>query len=234
MSTSPLQTLLSLWDAEASHIGLIATRTEMLRGVQIARSEENQATDRPARLQEQLDREQTSSDELQKRLDQYTRTVRTTKDLIDSGQATDFDRATRQLAQCRQIVDDIETELLELFDTISESEGAVVKAKEVAAEATATRQRAEQRAREQMTPLSSQLEEASGQIRRRREDVPLDLLEWYDRLRASDRVPIAEIRDKACSGCRIQPPNQTLREIRVGKRVHRCRNCSRFLWIREV
>ena len=131
-----------------------------------------------------------------------------------------------------KIVDELETELLELFESIEASEASLNTAQETASEAAEARQRAEQRASDQMTPLSDELDAASEQIRLRRQDVPLDLLEWYDRLRANDRVPIAEIKENACSACRIQPPSQTLREIRTGKRVHRCRNCSRFLWIR--
>ena len=231
MST-PIETLKALWDAEASHIGLIATRTEMLRGVQTARSHQNHANAALAPLSGKLSEQHGSAKALQRRLDQYTRTVHTTRDLIDSGRAPDFQMATRQLAQCEQIVDDLETELLELFESIEASEASLNTAQETASEAAEARQRAEQRASDQMTPLSDELDAASEQIRLRRQDVPLDLLEWYDRLRANDRVPIAEIKENACSACRIQPPSQTLREIRTGKRVHRCRNCSRFLWIR--
>ncbi len=231
MST-PIETLKALWDAEASHIGLIATRTEMLRGVQTARSHQNDANSAVGPLSGKLAEQHKSAKALERRLNQYTRTAHMTRDLIDSGRAPDFQMATRQLAQCEQIIDELETELLELFESIEASEASLNTAQQNASEAGEARQRAEQRATDHMAPLSDQLDAASEQIRLRREDVPLEFLEWYDRLRATARVPISEIREKACSACRIQPPSQTLREIRTAKRVHRCRNCSRFLWMR--
>jgi len=233
MSTPHIETLKALWDAESSHIGLIATRTAMLRGVQTARSHQNEANSSLAPISSKLAEQHGHAKALQRRLDQYTRTVKTTRDLIDSGRAPDFQMAVRQLQQCEQIVDELETELLELFESIEASEASLNTAQQCASEAGEARKRAEQRASDQMTPLSTQLDAASEQISLRRQDVPLDLLEWYDRLRADERVPISEIREQACSACRIQPPNQMLREIRNGKRVHRCRNCSRFLWIRN-
>jgi predicted nucleic acid-binding Zn-ribbon protein len=204
----------------------------MLRGVQAARSNQNQANSTLSPISGRLAEQHDHAKSLQRRLDQYTSTVKMTRELIDLGRAPDFQMALRQLQQCEEIVDKLETELLELFDSIETSEASLNTAQQCASEAAEARQRAEQRASDQTAPLSTQLAAALEQISLRRQDVPTHLLEWYDRLRATDRVPISEVREKTCTACRMQTPDQIMREIQAGKRVHRCRNCSRFLWIR--
>lgn len=63
-------------------------------------------------------------------------------------------------------------------------------------------------------------------------DIPDDVVAYYEELRARmDGHGVAELRDRACTGCRLELTAADIEEVRAdaARRIARCPNCGRIL-----
>jgi predicted nucleic acid-binding Zn-ribbon protein len=234
MTSNRIETLVALWEAESSRLSVEADRAALDHAIRNTRTARESAHAGIEPCEATLAQYRQQELQLEDKLERYSKTAQRTQEFIDTGAAPDFQLALGQLKQCQEIVDALETEILELFETIEASETAVettlkqAEAADHAVNCAATE-------RENRLPLvKTALESAHDQIKACRREVEVSDLEWYDRLRAGNRVPLAHLRDGACSACQIQPPSQIVRELRTGKKLHRCRQCARFLWLGDA
>lgn len=185
---------------------------------------------RLATAQAELERLQTEERENSRRLKELTAKRDRTKQLIDSGRAPDYEKATQQLQQQNDLADEAETALL---ITMEEREAAEAEL----AEATASLERARtgdanSRRRYKKTSPGLKKEIADKTALR---PALLDKIEpnrrrQYSDLRRQGLDAIAHVVKGACNHCFQSTPPQTANEIRGGRRIHNCRGCGRFFF----
>lgn len=218
-----------LWKLDAAIDAARAALAELGAAERQAAAEVERSEQALARARAELQRLGEEERALYRRLDDYTRRRDATRAMIDEGRAPDFLAAERQYEQCAEIVDDIETALLEMMESRDEVEGRIARgeirlklARQSLAEARARRVEEEPRRRAEIEALSVRCAD-------RRALLPDDLREHYDDLRRRRQAPLADIRDGACDACHVTVPAQVQLEVKLGRRPHTCRACGRIL-----
>jgi C4-type zinc ribbon protein len=82
----------------------------------------------------------------------------------------------------------------------------------------------------QSKPLS-RADESS--IIKAREDVPVSLLDYFDRLIVRGKKGVAVVRNGVCSECHLRIPSGTLASLAYTAEIHICDNCGRYLYLPE-
>ncbi len=65
-----------------------------------------------------------------------------------------------------------------------------------------------------------------------REQIPVEVLDVFDRFRERGRKAVAMVRHSVCGECHLRVPVGTLVDVMHGE-IQRCGNCGRFLYIPE-
>lgn len=169
---------------------------------------------------------------LNRDLEDYTQKRDRTRDLIDSGGAPDFETATRQLEQLTDIVDRLESELLEQMDARERSEDAEASARQRRAEMTVAVDGARAAERARRPELESRYRELRGLRPGRWEALRHDEQGHYGGLRERGLPVLVDVVDGTCGHCHVEPPPQTVVEVLRERRVHTCRSCH--CWFRDV
>lgn len=162
-------------------------------------------------------------------LDKYVARRDQTRKQLDVGAIPDFLAAERQLNNYVEIIDGLETDLLERMErreTLDRKLMAVNDRKN-----RLVLRRGKQRARLEVegTAQRAHLDELNQQRKADKASVPTHILREYDQLRRLHRDALAWLEGGACQACRMVHPPQIVLEVRRGSRVHRCRGCTRFL-----
>ncbi len=219
-----------LWHVDEEMDALRAKAGALARAVEEARARREAAREaldaRKAELAELKKRERA----LDRRIAEYGQRRDRTRRLLDEGKVGDFISAQRQLDQCVAIVDEAETELLELLEEVDAAGEALARAE---AELEAAGRAVE-------AAVRAQAEQRPAVVARYRELEALRPERWaaldeehrvpYRDLRRRGWKPLAWIRDGACEACRRVVPPQVAIEVVQGRTVHRCRGCGRFLY----
>ena len=167
---------------------------------------------------------------LNRRMEEYILRRDRTRGLIDAGKVSDFITASRQLDQCEQIVDELETEVLDRMERREELEGKSAAAGARLAAGRAADTEARQPYHQEAPTLKSRIETLTAQR------VPLlgrlnpDYRRQYSDLRGRGKLALCNITDAACSACHETPPPQVIIEVGAGTRIHSCRGCQRFFF----
>lgn len=74
--------------------------------------------------------------------------------------------------------------------------------------------------------------EVQASITSLRTKAPANVLTHHDRLRARGKRSVAEVRRGVCCGCHLSVASGLVADIRRGI-LHKCENCSRFLYFVE-
>ena len=219
-----------LWHVDEEMDALRARARALARAVEEARARREAAREALAARQAELADLQERERALERRIAEYGQRRDRTRMLLDQGKVGDFISAQRQLDQCIAIVDEAETELLELLERIDAASEALARAE---AEAQAAERAVE-------AAVRAQAEERPAVVARYRELEALRPERWaaldeehrvpYQDLRRRGWRPLAWIRDGACEECRRVVPPQMAIEVVQGRAVHRCRGCGRFLY----
>lgn len=218
-----------LWASHEAANQLTQERSRLLERVREAETEKTRAEEELAAARDDLNRLKDGERSIQRRLHTYHKRVKTTRELIESGHAVDYQVARQQLDSCLEIVDALETEALETMEAIDAAESRIATAEERLTEATGTVEDVH-RARETGLPrIDQELQRLKEERTRLREDIPAAHLERFDRLVARGRSAVATLQGTTCSACNFNSPPQVVIEINRGSRVHACRNCGRFL-----
>ena len=144
------------------------------------------------------------------------------------GAGGDPEAAQRQLEQCMSLIDDIETELLELLEEQDDHQQELVLAKKAVEDAE---QKLADTHKSAATIIAANENEAE-QLTTERQDAYLtldkDIKARYTLLVKKKRYAVAPIKDKTCSACNRVIPAQQISDIKRGI-ILPCRNCGRWL-----
>ena len=169
---------------------------------------------------------------LNRELEDYTQKRDRTRQLIDSGGATDFAAATRQLEQLIDIVDRLESDLLEQMDIREQAEDAEASAEQRRVECTVALDGARAAERERRPGLEARYGELRSVRPERWSSLRHDNQGHYSGLRERRLPVLVDVVDGTCGHCHVEPPPQTILEILRERRVHTCRSCH--CWFRDV
>lgn len=73
--------------------------------------------------------------------------------------------------------------------------------------------------------------EAQKKIAELRLQVPLPILNHYDRLRARGKKCAAAVRNQTCTGCHMRVTKATVMNLMHGHDIQICENCGRYLYL---
>jgi len=207
---------------KAEHEGLSAalkSAVEDKAGAEQARTQAKAALDAVHGRQRATNRE----------LDEYTGKREATRRMIDGGTAPDYDAATRQLARCTEIVDQLETRALEELEEEDAAKATLAAAEE--AVATTTRRQDEARAAlgARDAPLRTELAATLPKRELAWSALPADLRAPYTELRRKRRRALVNTVDGICQSCSMRVPANKVNEVALHKAVHACPGCGGFL-----
>ena len=126
---------------------------------------------------------------------------------------------------------DLDTRILELMDSVEQSQTALTVAEEVAREADTRAATARETFASRREALGLEINEATRA--RAAASAAVDdpaLLKRYEALRVSKAgVGIARIVEGSCAGCHMKLPSALIKDVREAQSVQVCDNCGRLL-----
>lgn len=226
-----LEQLATLWTHEQARDALIADYKALKDKVAALEGEREERAARLLEAQQALAELKQQEHALNRRLDQATRRRDKTRQLIDLGQVTDYGVAKNQIQQNEDIIDEVETELLELYETI-EAASATLSAATNLSDLAGTKLDEARATLETRTPeIRAALNELTPKRDAAREPLAHHLVTRYDLLRKRGRAPLADVRgDGSCAACNVKMNNTQLMEFRRDLGVQHCASCGRFFW----
>lgn len=152
-----------------------------------------------------------------------------TRAMIDGGVAPDYDAATRQLAQCLEIVDRLETTALELMEGSEAAAKAEVAAEKACEAATALLAST----RESLAARDAGIRlELTGIIAAREPVavlVPTELRAQYAQQRQKKKSALVNTQENICQSCQTKVPAQRVLETALARAIHTCPGCGGWL-----
>lgn len=178
-------------------------------------------------VQAEMDRAKDLERTTHRRLEQYRKRAARAEEVLETGMG-DLFAAEKQLAQCTDIIDTLETEVLEALEVEEEIQVRLDAASEKVAAAEGVLARAREESPGQVADLQGSL--ATRLAEREALAAPLahELISRYELLRGRKPPAVAKISGGACSKCMYTFPQQKLIELRRGEFVV-CRGCGRWL-----
>lgn len=178
-----------------------------------------------------LDQSRAAERTAQRRLDELRQKRASALRVLETG-AGNPEAADRQLRACDELIDQAETEMLELLV----AQDGVKAGADAAAAKHAAVERALAEARAQLPPrvdvLTADADRAGRDLDAAQAGLPADLRRRYQSLRAAGKWPVAHVRDGSCDACKMAVPPQNVAELRKG-RIVECNGCRRWLVLRE-
>jgi predicted nucleic acid-binding Zn-ribbon protein len=167
--------------------------------------------------------------ELNRKVDSYTKRRDRAQKSIDTGVATDFHAAQRQVEQCAELLDGLETDLLEAMDGKEQAETTLERSTSVHG-LVASRLAAAQKAYTDRRPaLKVSFDAVTVERDAARGEVWRDQLSRYDGLRKKGWAAFARVRDGNCGGCNVRLNGVDLSAHRRAIEFVWCPNCGRAL-----
>ena len=162
-------------------------------------------------------------------MEEYQQRRVSTQRMIDTGTTPNYAASEKQLAQTIQIIDGLETELLELMEqreAAEKEQKALIKEREqaVAAREKAARAKIEREPglRAEMAAILPKKEEAAKAM-------PAEYRNHYAELRRKKRVALVNVDGEICQSCSMAVPPQRIVETRMLRAVHTCPGCQGYL-----
>ncbi len=154
------------------------------------------------------------------------------RDLMSSTNSKAYEAAIREIDAAKKEISKLETQVLELMETIEQSEKELgEKEPEVA--------RLREELNKRLEAFEEQTRAQSEEIGRRREErdralstLPKNMSALYNRIsaRIRDGVAVAEARNSSCTACFMALRPQMMADVRRGEEIIVCDNCSRILY----
>jgi predicted nucleic acid-binding Zn-ribbon protein len=137
-----------------------------------------------------------------------------------------------EIEQARKKKDAIEESVLETMERVEENKKAVQELEVQAQEAQKFFDVEKARLESQFAELTNELADLTQQQQRVADMVEKPLLARYNRLKTMRKgYAVAEVKDGACGGCRLQLPPQLVAEVRRGDELLDCSYCHRILFM---
>jgi len=177
---------------------------------------------------------QTRERELNRRVAELTGQRDRTRQLIDTGRAPDYARATLQLTQQETLLDDTETDLLETMEAREAAEKEQAVSTDAVARARKDDAAARQRYRDTSPGLKAEIAAKTAQRPPLLDKIEPDRRRQYEDLRKQGLDALSHVVRGACNRCYQNAPPQIANEVLSGRRIHTCRGCGRFFFaVRE-
>ncbi len=224
-----LEAVVKLWENVNRADRLQAERVTCIENRSLTVTNQREAAEALEAARVALDGVRTEERRVMRKLDSYRKRVSTTRTMIDTGKAPDYRLAEQQLRSCILIVDDLETEALELMEQRDDAEQVAEAAQQAFDAAEDASTRAVVRERDRIPAIDRELEDLDLARPALQEALTHEHRGPFRTLRARNRSAVATLRDGACSVCNYASPSQVVNEIEGHTRVHTCRNCGRFL-----
>ncbi len=174
-----------------------------------------------------VDENATGQRGLQRKLSDYRNSRASAVRLLETGQG-DAEAAQRQIDRCEALIDETETELLELLEQADALEALV---SEASAAVAASRERLAQldgSVPEEIAKLQASMASLTEQRRALIDTLPRELVSRYEHWRARGKWAVSRIVGKTCDACRMEVQPQHRSDLRRG-RIAPCRGCHRYL-----
>lgn len=162
-------------------------------------------------------------------LDGYVQKRDTTKKLLDSGAAPNYEAAVKQYDSCVRIVDELETKALEWMDAVEAANAEDRAAKEALAKAEAGLKEARAALGARDAPIRKELTELLAEREGHAAALPAELRTPYQELRRKKRPVLVNVVEGSCSSCQQRVPPQRLIETQLNKALHTCPGCGGYL-----
>ncbi|MCB9779049.1 MAG: hypothetical protein H6742_10835 [Alphaproteobacteria bacterium] len=168
--------------------------------------------------------------EVQVELDKYVARRDRTRKQLDAGAIPDFLAAEKQLQNYLEIIDGLETDLLERMEAREELDEQLIGQNALRHRVEHVRDKRIAQRDEEGAALDARLAELAAERPERLEALPVFLRRDYDNERKTHLDAWAWLNeDGACTACQVVHPAQLKSEVRRQARLHRCRGCHRFL-----
>lgn len=152
--------------------------------------------------------------------------------VLETG-AGNAEAAQRQLERCDGLIDQAETELLELLEAQDQRTKEVAAAEAALTAATGARVAEEGAQPAQRAVLDQQHAAAAGQRGGVHSQLDRELRDRYDDFRARGRWAVAKVRGNACEACSRAVQPQMVADVRTNHRLVTCHGCHRWLVVPE-
>ena len=137
-----------------------------------------------------------------------------------------------EIEQSRKKKDSIEESLLEVMGRVEENDKAAKELEEEVSEARKVFAVEKVRLEAHSAELVNELTDLEQQQHRVSDTVEKPLLSRYNRLKTLRKgFAVAEVKDGACGGCRLQLPPQLVAQVRRGDQLMDCAYCHRILFM---
>lgn len=182
-------------------------------------------------LQKQLAESRDAQHAAERQAKRYRDRKKSAQNVLETGSG-DYEAATRQVAECDRILDDLETTILvqlelqdELVSTMNAAEAAIVAARE----ALAQQHEATPATVAEQAALKAELQ---TERTTHEQALPHDLLDRYARVCARKKRAVAPVRHDACGACMQTIKAQERIELKR-ERLVECGSCHRWLYLEE-
>lgn len=152
-----------------------------------------------------------------------------TRAMIDGGTAPDYDAATRQLSQCLEIVDRLETAALELMEASEAATKAEAEAEKTVESNRALLGSARQALAARDAGIRAELTAIIGSREPVAVLVPTELRAQYAQQRQKKRAALVNTHENICQACQTKIPAQRVLETALARAIHTCPGCGGWL-----
>jgi len=183
--------------------------------------------DAAERLREALAANKTDQHAANRKAHLYTQRKESALRILERGSG-DPAAAERQLRQCNTILDDTETNQLELMETQEALEAELDSAAKAISEAEAELERVGREATIRIERIDKDLAETATKRAESWRELDREIQDRYVALVRRKRTAVAHITGGACHACQRMITAQHLSDLRKG-RLTPCRGCHRWL-----
>ena len=165
-------------------------------------------------------------------VEQKGRAERAERNLMSSKKQDEYTAAIREADAARKQISTLETQILELLETLEQAETALNERGDEIASLNSDREARLKLFDEETSSQSEQLKVARAEREQVFNALPKALSSLYGRIsaRIRDGVAVAEARNRSCTACFMSLRPQVMAEIRRGEEVLTCDNCGRILY----
>lgn len=174
-----------------------------------------------------VDDNSTAQKGLQRKLNDYRNNRASAVRLLETGQG-DAEAAQRQIDRCEALIDDAETEVLELLEQADTLEAQVVEASAAVEGSTERLAQLDVSVPEEIAQLQASMADLTEQRQALLAELPREIGSRYEHWRARNKWAVARIVGKTCDACRMEVQPQHRADLRKG-RIAPCRGCHRYL-----
>ncbi len=171
----------------------------------------------------ELDLQQTSEKKEEIRRKLYDGSVTSMKEM---------EKMTRMNEELDEKEDDLENSILTLMMTVEEKEESVGLLKKEVKELGKKFEEDEKQAEKEMQQIDQALMAMPEKKEEMYKSIPKELVDRYEEVsKRRQEKPVALVKNKVCTGCRVGISVFVMRELKKGDRPIQCESCGRILYL---